>query len=133
MIHNERVRQMTHLQAFEDHKGKEEFPIMAYFCRDYVGLHLLKAFFYGTICYGIMLGIWGVTNMIEIMGNIHTMDLKQLAIDILLRYIAFEAIYMLCVFIYAQSRYNRAKKNIKKYGRRLKKVLRSYERDGGES
>lgn len=133
MIRNERVRRMVQLQAFHDRKGKAAFPVIAYFRRDYVGLHLLKGYLSGTIAYGVVLLMWGLCNMEMLMENIHTMDLKQLAVTILLRYVVFLAIYMIAVFAYAQTKYTRAKEEVKGYNRNLKRLIGSYERDGGES
>lgn len=133
MIHNERVRHMVKLQAFNDRKGKECFPVVKYFRMDFVGLHLLKGFISGTIAYGIVLLMWGVCNMEMLMGNIHTMDLRQFAIDILLRYLLFLLIYLSAVFAYAETKYARAKKEVKGYSRHLKRLIGSFERDGGES
>ena len=92
MIHNERVRHMVKLQAFSDRKGKEDFPVVRYFRGDFVGLHLLKGFVSGTIAYGMILLMWGLCNMEMLMESIHTLDLKQFAIGILLR-------YLLCLII----------------------------------
>lgn len=133
MIHNERVRHMVQLQAYNDRKGKESFPVIKYFRRDFVGLHLLKGFISGTVAYGVVLLMWGVSNMEMLMGSIHTMDLKQFTIDILLRYLLFLFIYLLAVFAYAQTKYTRTKKEIKGYSRHLKRLIGSFERDGGES
>lgn len=124
---------MVQLQAFEDRKGKEYFPIIKYFRRDYVGLHLLKGFVSGTICYGVIWLMWGIYHMEELMTSIHTMDLRQFAVDVLLRYLAFLVIYLTGVFVYAENRYTRAKKEVKGYNRHLKRVIGSFERDGGES
>ena len=71
--------------------------------------------------------------METLMDSIHTMDLRQFAISILLRYVVFLAIYMIAVFAYAQTKYTRAKKEIKGYNRHLKRLIGSFERDGGES
>ena len=133
MIHNERVRQMVKLQAFHDRRGKEDFPIVKYFRRDYVGLHLLKGFISGTMAYGICLLIWGICNMEMLMESIYTMDLKQFAIGVLLRYLLFLIVYLGAVFVYAQTKYTRAKKEIKGYNRHLKRLIGGFERDGGES
>ena len=133
MIHNERVRHMVQLQAFNDRKGKEYFPVVKYFRRDYVGLHMLKGFVSGTIAYGIMLLMWGVCNMEMLMENIHTMDLKQFAVSVLLRYLLFLMIYLIAVFAYASAKYTRARKEIKGYNRHLKRLIGGFERDGGES
>ena len=133
MIHNERVRHMVKLQAFNDRKGKEYFPVVSYFRRDYVGFHLLKGFLSATGCYVILVGMWGLCNMEMLMTSIHTMDLKQFAIDVLLRYLLFLIVYLTGVFVYAHKKYTRAKKEIRQYNRHLKRVIGSFERDGGES
>ena len=112
MIHNERVRHMVKLQAFEDRKGKEYFPVLKYFRRDFVGLHLIRGFLSGTIAYGVCLLMWGLYYMEELMENIHTMDLAKFAVDVLLRYLAFLAVYLIGVFIYAQNKYTRARKEL---------------------
>ena len=133
MIHNERVRHMVQLQAFSDRKGKEDFLVVRYFRGDYVGLHLLKGFISGTVAYGVGLLMWGICNMEMLMENVHTMDLKQLAITVLLRYLLCLIIYLAAVFVYAEVKYARAKKEIKGYNRHLKRLIGSFERDGGES
>lgn len=133
MIHNERVRHMVQLQAFSDRKGKEDFPVVRYFRGDYVGLHLLKGFISGTVAYGVGLLMWGICNMEMLMENVHTMDLKQFAITVLLRYLLCLIIYLAAVFVYAEEKYTRAKKEIKGYNRHLKRLIGSFERDGGES
>ena len=124
---------MVKLQAFNDRKGKEYFPVIKYFRRDYVGLHMLKGFVSGTIAYGVMLLMWGVCNMEMLMENVHTMDLKQFAVSVLLRYLLFMLIYLIAVFAYASAKYTRARKEIKGYNRHLKRLIGSFERDGGES
>ena len=133
MIHNERVRHMVQLQAFNERKGSEYFPVVKYFRGDFVGLHMLSAFVSGTVCYGIVLLMWGVCNMEMLMTSIHTMDLKQFATKIVLRYVVFVVLYLIAVYIYAQIKYTRAKKEMKGYNRHLKRVIASFERDGGES
>jgi hypothetical protein len=133
MINNERVRHMVQLQAFQDKEGKISFPIVKYFRRDYVGLHLLKAFVSGTVCYGILLLMWGVSNMEMLMDSIHTMDLRQFVVGIVLRYLAFLGIYLLCVFAYAELTYTHAKQEVKKYNRHLKRVIGSFKEDGGDA
>lgn len=133
MIHNERVRHMVKLQAFEDCKGKEYFPVLKYFRRDYVGLHLIKGFVSGTVAYGVCLLMWGLYYMEELMANIHTMDLAKFVVDVLLRYLAFLVIYLIGVFIYAENKYTQAKKKLRAYNRHLKRIINSFELDGGES
>ena len=124
---------MVKLQACSGRKGREDFPVVRYVRGDFVGLHLLKGFVSGTIAYGMILLMWGLCNMEMLMESIHTMDLKQFAIGILLRYLLCLIIYLAAVFVYAEVKYTRAKKEIKGYNRHLKRLIGSFERDGGES
>ena len=124
---------MVQLQAFQDRKGKEYFPVTKYFRRDYAGLHLLKGFLSGTVAYGVGMLMWGISNMEMLMDSIHTMDLGQFAVSVLLRYVLFLVIYMTAVFAYAQTKYTRVRKEIRGYNRHLKRLIASFERDGGES
>ena len=50
-----------------------------------------------------------------------------------LMYLLFLVIYMTAVFAYAQTKYTRARKEVKRYNRHLKRLIGSFERDGGES
>ena len=93
----------------------------------------LKGFISGTAAFGVGLLMWGLCNMEMLMENIHTMDLKQFAVDILLRYMLFLFIYLVAVFMYAHKKYTRARKEVKGYNRHLKRLIGSFERDGGES
>ncbi len=133
MIQTERVRHMVHLQAFHDHEGRDCFPVVKYFCADYVWIHILRAFVSATVTYGLLLAIWGVCHMEQLMADIHTMDLRRFATDVILRYILFVVIYLVCVAAYARIKYTRAKKEMKQYKRHLKRLDASFRRDGGTS
>lgn len=87
----------------------------------------------GTIVYGVIMLMWGICNMEMLMETIHTMDLRQFLIDLLLRYLLFLIVYLSAVWVYAQTKYNRAQKEIRGYNRHLKRLIKSFERDGGES
>ncbi len=131
MIHTERVRHMTHLEAFRVNDGPDTFPIVKYFRTDYVWLHLLRAFVSATVCYGLLLLAWGLCNMELLMDTIHTMDLRAFATDVILRYIVFVAIYLIAVYFYAWISYTHAKKRMKTYNRHLKRLLAHMKQDGG--
>ncbi len=133
MIQNDRVRQMVRLQAFQDRKGKEYFPIASYFKADYIGLHMLKGFFSGTLSFFLMLGMWAMANVEMLMESIHTMDLRQFVVSVILRYMAFLIIYLAAVFAYANAKYSRARRETRTYSRRLKRLIGGPGRDGGGS
>lgn len=133
MIHNDRVRQMVKLQTFEDQKGEKYFSIVKYFRGDYVWLHLLKAFVAGTVSFALMVGMWALAEMEHLMETIHTMDLQAFAVSLLLKYFIFIGLYLVAVFCYANATYTRAKREVRSYKRHLRRVIKSFEGDGGDA
>ena len=133
MIHNERVRQMVKLETFENHDGEKYFSIVKYFRSDFVWLHILKGFVAGTISFALLVGMWGLSEMENLMATIHTMDLKSFAVSLLLKYFLFIGVYLIGVFCYAHATYTHAKREVKSYRRHLRRVLKSFEGDGGDA
>ena len=58
MINQEKVRDMTRMAAYENGDGEKEIRISTYRKQDYVALQLIKAFFFGTVAYAILLVFW---------------------------------------------------------------------------
>lgn len=127
MIDQERVREMTKLAAYEKYEGKRYRNVTCCFRGDFAGRHLLKAFVCATVCFGIFLLLWGVCNLEELISHLDSIDLIQLGIAILVRYLFFLAAYLVVVDIYANVYYAAGKKHEKRYYRRLRRLGRLYE------
>ncbi len=126
MIDPERVCEMTKLAAYEKYEGKKYRSVMQMFRSDFVGRHLLKAFFCATAVYGILLFMWGVYYMDELMANLSSMDLIKFGTDVLVKYLFFLIVYLIAVYIYANLFYAAGRRNLKRHIRRLKKLGRLY-------
>ncbi len=133
MIDQERVREMTKLAACEEHEGKRYRKAVRYYCSDFVGMHLLKGFISGTAVFSICLGLWGICHMEELIKNLDSIDFIQFGTAILVRYIFFLIIYLAAVAVYANVYHAAARRSMKRYYRRLKRLGRLYDEQEGHA
>ena len=130
MLNEERIRSMTKLAIYETNEGKKIIPLSHYYKSDYVSKSLMKSFVYGTISFGIMLGMWMIYQMDNAKKSLFGGNLEQFMIQIILLYLIFVIFYLLITYIYASVTFSRSKKSIKKYQALLKKVEKMHEREG---
>ncbi len=130
MLNEERIRSMTRLAIYENNEGKKTIPLSHYYKSDYVSKSLMKSFVYGTISFGIMLGMWMIYQMDNAKKSLFGGNLEQFMIQIILLYLIFVIFYLLITYIYASVTFSRSKKSIKKYQALLKKVEKMHEREG---
>ena len=130
MLNEERIRSMTRLAIYENNEGKKTIPLSHYYKSDYVSKSLMKSFVYGTISFGIMLGMWMIYQMDNAKKSLFGGNLEQFLIQIILLYLIFVIFYLLITYIYASVTFSRSKKSIKKYQALLKKVEKMHEREG---
>ena len=130
MLNEERIRSMTRLAIYENNEGKKTIPLSHYYKSDYVSKSLMKSFVYGTISFGIMLGMWMIYQMDNAKKSLFGGNLEQFLIQIILLYLIFVIFYLLITYIYASVTFSRSKKSIKKYQALLKIVEKMHEREG---
>lgn len=126
MIHEERVRLMTKLQAYEDGGGKKDIAVSNYFRGDYLGLQMLKSVIYVTIAAGIFFAGYLFYNLEDLLKNLYQMDWIEYIKMILTRYLVLVIGYVLITYLVYAYRYTKAKKNLKKYYSGLKALNAMY-------
>ena len=122
MLNEERVILMTKLASYEENEGRKDVSIGHYFRGDYVTLHVLKAFFGGTIAFVVLLAMYILYDFEVFMQDIYKMDLIAFARNILMMYGVSIVIYCAISYIVFSYRYSKAKKGMKSYYRNLKKL-----------
>lgn len=129
MISKERVKYMTKLAQYDekDHRKRQRFA--DYFRKDYVAIEMLKSLVAGTAAFCLILGIWALYDMEQIMDEINRMDLIPFVTWIVIRYVAFMAVYLAVTYIVYNRRYTRGRKELKEYYARLKKVNKLYQEE----
>ena len=126
MVHEERVRLMTKLQAYEDGGGKKDIAVSNYFRGDYLGLQMLKSIIYVTIAAGIFFAGYLFYNLEDFLKNLYQIDWIEYIRMILTRYLVLVVGYVLITYLVYAYRYTKAKKNLKKYYSGLKALNTMY-------
>lgn len=129
MLNKERIRLMTKLAVYEQGEGKEYIPISRYRRKDYVAVQLIKTYICSTIAFGILFLLQILYEAETWLETLYQMDYQEYAIDILIQYLIFTAVYQAIAWVMYSRRYQKGQKNLKHYQSRLKKVEKLYERE----
>ena len=129
MVNEERLHYMIKMAKYDTNDGKQCKPMTQYARRDYISLQLLKSFVTGTICYGLLLVLWGLYSMETLMESINQMNLLGLIITVVGLYISFMIIYLSATYFVYEMKYTEGRRKVKKYFNSLKRVNQMYERE----
>lgn len=129
MVNEERLRHMIKMAQFDTNDGNQCKPMTQYARKDYVSLQLLGSFVTGTICYGLLLGLWALYSMESLMEQINRLDIRGILITLLVSYGIFMLAYLGATCIVFQVKYTEGRKKVKRYYSNLKKVNQMYERE----
>ena len=92
-------------------------------------MRLLGSFVAGTICYGMMFGLWGLYSMEELLEKLNKLDIQGLLIAALVPYIVFMVFYLGATWVVFHMKYTNGRRKVKRYYSNLKKVNQMYERE----
>lgn len=129
MLNKERIRLMTGLAAYEQNEGKKDMQMGQYYCRDYVGMEMIKTFISSTIAFAIILLLRILYELQIWEDTLYQMDYIEYAKAVLIQYGIFIIIYQVIACIVYNLRYKKGKKRRKLYHKGLKKIQKIYERE----
>lgn len=130
MLNEERIRLMTRMAAFEELDGKKDISISGYFRGDYISFQVLKSAIYATFGFVVAVAMYVLYDLETFMSDFYKMDIVAFCQDMLTRYVAVLAIYLVISYFVYSFRYNRAKRHIKTYSIQLRKLREMYESEG---
>lgn len=127
MLSEEKIKIMTSLAMFEKHQGKRIFPVNRYFKSDYISSGLFRSFFSYTLSFMLCLVLWGLYSMEWLLNTVDLRILYGAGVQIVKVYGGGLAVYMLIsIFVYSK-KYEYAKRGIKVYLAKLKRLDKRYE------
>lgn len=129
MVNEERLRHMIKIAEFDTNDGKQCKPMTQYARTDYVSLQMLGSFLTGTMCYGLLLGLWGLYSMDTLFEKINAMDIESVLMALVISYVVFLVIYLGATYIIYNIKYTSGRKKVKKYYKSLKLINQMYERE----
>lgn len=122
MVDEEKVILMTKLAVFEKNKGKKDMIILNYFRSDFIGFKVLKAVLAATLSFLLVFVLYLLYNFETIMADIYKMDLVDVGKSILVIYLSIVGVYSVIVYAVYTHRYSKAKKELKDYYSKLKRL-----------
>lgn len=133
MLSEERIKLMTRMASFEATEGRKDIAVSNHFKSDYVGIQVLKAVICATIAYMIVFGVYIYCDFENFMVSIYKLDLVDFATKMLKYYAVFVVAYSVIVYIAFSVKYNKTKKNLKKYFNNLKLLNSLYTKEENSS
>ncbi len=126
MLNEERIILMTKLASYEKHEGKKSMAIGKFFRSDYITWNILKSIISGTIAFLAGAGLYLLYYFEDLMENLYQMDFVVLAQNVITFYVIFMLVYCLLTYAVYTARFVKAKKSIKRYYGKLKKLNAMY-------
>ncbi len=123
---------MTRMASFEAGEGKRSMAIGSYFRGDYIAKEIIKSILYGTVAYGIVVGLYLAHDLEEFMAGLYEMDWIAFGKMILYRYLAVIGAYSVVTYIVYVVRYRRARRNLRIYYNNLRRLGSMYRKESGE-
>lgn len=127
-IDRKKLYLMIRLARFRQNNRDTRLRIHKYDRADYIGLALMKNFFYTTIAFGLLMAlfvIFGLNYLVSHLGMVPFGDMLRL---ILGGYFLFVLFFSIITWIVAALRYRKAEKRIRYYIKLLNTLERYYER-----
>lgn len=126
MLNEQRIYLMTQLAIFEKEHQTQLRGAGDYFRSDYIGGRMIKNGFRVTIAFFLMLAGWGLYNAETLIFDITKMDVRALAVRIVLVYFMLMAVFLLFTYIHQAIRYSRAREDLEHYREMLEQLEQSY-------
>ena len=127
MIDQRKVTAMTRMASYEANEGKKHIEVNRYFRSDFIGLQLLKGWLSGTVSFVLMVFLRVIYDIELFTKEMYQSDIGMFIKHWIIIYLVFIAVYMLCCYILALLKYNRARQGIRRYYISLKHLLKYYE------
>ncbi len=122
MLNRDRVILMTKMASFEENEGKKSISICKYFRGDYIGWQVIKSVIASTVAYFVVLAAYIFYNFEALIEEIYEIDLKTYGKNMIYIYVCFVVCFGVITYIVYALRYQRAKKDLKRYYGNLKRL-----------
>lgn len=127
MLNEDKIKLMTGIAMFEKREGKNIFPVYRYFQNDYISSHMFRSFFSYTLCYILGVLIWILYHMERLLNAMNLDEVIIICRRGTLFYCVGLILYLIITFFVYYKRYEYAKRGIKVYVAKLKRLEKRYE------
>ena len=129
MVNEERIKQFYKIATYEQNEEKKNRKIGQYYKSDYVSRQMIGSIFTGTIAFACFALLWMLSSWEDVLESINNLEIVGIAVEMIIYYVIFMALYLLGTYIVYSVRYVACKKKMKKYIADLKRMQKMYERE----
>ncbi len=133
MIHEDKVKLMTRLAAYEQGEFRDHKPIVGFFRSDYISLQMVKTVICTTLAYGVMLGMYVLYDAEVFIQEIYHMDIPGFIKNVIILYLVLMGIFLLITYVVSLYRYNCSVQKTRLYYANLKKLSQLHGDEEGKS
>jgi uncharacterized membrane protein YbhN (UPF0104 family) len=90
---------------------------------------MIGSIFTGTLAFGCFAILWMLSSWEDVLESINNLEIVGIAIEMIIYYLIFMALYLIATYIVYSVRYDAGKKKMKKYIADLKRMQKMYERE----
>ncbi|MCC8059933.1 MAG: hypothetical protein LIO81_03705 [Clostridiales bacterium] len=127
MLNEDKIKLMTGTAMFEKKEGKHIFPITRYFGSDYISSHMFRSFFAWTICFLLGVMVWVLCSSERLLALMDLGEYVEIGKQGLKYYLIGLVVYLLITFFVYRRRYEYARRGMKVYIAKLKRLEKRYE------
>ncbi|MDD3251542.1 MAG: hypothetical protein PHV18_03180 [Lachnospiraceae bacterium] len=127
MLNEDKMKLMTGIAMFEKKEGKSIFPANRYFRSDYISSRMLRSFFSYTCCYILCVMVWILYSMERLLNAMNLDEIILAAKMAGIGYVAGLVLYLMITFFVYRRRYEYARRGMKVYVAKLKRLEKRYE------
>lgn len=126
MLNENKIKMMTKMAIYEKNEGNTMLKTAKYFKGDYVSLGVLKTIISVTVAFVVLVILFVLCQVDSLVENINSLDYASLGKSVAGYYVAFIIIFGIISGAVYSSKYERSRKEMKKYFSRLNKLERFY-------
>ena len=127
MLNEDKIKLMTGIALFEKKEGKAIFPVNRYFKSDYISSRMLRSFFSYTLCYILCVLVWVLYSIERLLNAMNLDEVIKMATAAAMFYVAGLIVYLVITFFVYRRRYEYARRGMKVYVAKLKRLEKRYE------
>lgn len=127
MLNEDKIKLMTGIALFEKREGKAIFPANRYFESDYISSRMLRSFFSYTLCYLLGAMVWVLYSIDRLLNEMEIDEVLGIAKFAAVFYVVGLILYLAITFHVYRRRYEYARRGMKVYMAKLKRLEKRYE------
>lgn len=127
MLNEDKIKLMNEIAMFEKKGAKTIFPVNRYFRSDYISSRMLRSLFAYTVSYLLCVSIWFLYNLDQFLNALNLDTLIGYGRQAVFIYLAGLVVYELITLCVCRRRYEYAKRGMKVYLAKLKRLEKRYE------